>query len=78
MRTERARILDDVLRELPPRDRQLVRLTFVEGLSGEEVARALGTTVGAVYTRKNRIRKRLRTLLSPHAGALLPPGRSLG
>ena len=78
MRSERARILDVALRELSARDRHLVRLTFVEGLSGEEVARALGTTVGAVYTRKNRIRKRLRTLLDPHAGVLLSPGRRVG
>jgi RNA polymerase sigma-70 factor (ECF subfamily) len=34
--------------------------TAVEGLSGEEVAQALGMTVGAVYVAKCRVQSRLR------------------
>lgn len=70
MRAERARILGGAVGRLAPHDRTLVRLIYVEGRSGEDVARELGTTVGAVYTRKNRIRKRLRKLLSGDADTL--------
>ncbi len=72
MRGERSRLLGAAVGRLAPHDRALVRLIFVEGLSGEDVARELGTTVGAVYTRKNRIRKRLKKLLKTHAPTLCP------
>lgn len=65
MRAERRRFLGRVVAALSPADRDLLRLIYIEGEPGEAVARALGTTVGAVYTRKNRLRKRLVHLLRP-------------
>jgi RNA polymerase sigma-70 factor (ECF subfamily) len=70
LRAERARVLGAAVGRLAPHDQDLVRLIYVEGWSGEDVARELGTTVGAIYTRKNRIRKRLRRLLSAHSDTL--------
>ncbi len=63
MRSERARILGRAVARLSPADQVLLRLIYVEGEPGEVVARVLGTTVGAVYTRKNRLRKRLAKIL---------------
>jgi len=63
MRSERSRVLGRAVARLSPADQLLLRLIYIEGEPGEVVARALGTTVGAVYTRKNRLRKRLATML---------------
>jgi RNA polymerase sigma-70 factor (ECF subfamily) len=71
LRAERARILGRAIGRLAAHDRRLVRLIYIEGRSGEDVARELGTTVGAVYTRKNRIRKRLKKLLQASSQTLL-------
>jgi len=65
MRSERMRYLGRAVAKLSPPDQVLLRLIYIEGEPGEAVARALGTTVGAVYTRKNRLRKRLAKLLRP-------------
>jgi RNA polymerase sigma factor (sigma-70 family) len=71
LRAERARILSRAVGRLAAHDRRLVRLIYIEGRSGEDVARELGTTVGAVYTSKNRIRKRLKKLLQASSQTLL-------
>jgi len=47
---------------LPEADAQFVELYFVQELPFETIAEQLGTTVPALYTRKNRIRKRLLAL----------------
>ncbi len=41
-------------------DRQVLTLHFVEGLEGAELAAALGTSIGAAYTRLSRAKDRLR------------------
>ncbi|KST68007.1 RNA polymerase sigma factor [Mastigocoleus testarum] len=40
--------------------RKVLKLAFVEGLDGESLAAALGTTVGAAYTKKHRAIAQLR------------------
>ncbi len=59
LRAERRRLLGHAISRLTPRDQLFARLIYVDGESGEHVARLLGTTVGAVHTRKNRLRKHL-------------------
>lgn len=49
---------------LPDEDRRFVRLFYEDGLNFEAVAEAMETTVGAVYARKNRVRKKLLKLAS--------------
>jgi RNA polymerase sigma factor (sigma-70 family) len=65
MRAQRAQVLSDAVKTLPEHDQVLLRLLYIEGEPGEVVARILGTTVGAIYTRKSRLRKRLVKLLAP-------------
>ena len=40
--------------------REILKLAFVDGLDGESLAAALGTTVGAAYTKKSRAIAQLR------------------
>ena len=47
--------LADVVSALPPRDREFVRLCFVDGRSAQELAEALGVNLQGVYARKHRI-----------------------
>lgn len=56
---EEAQVLWRAVGELPPKLRAAVHLFYVEGLSCEETARALGVTVSTVTTRLARARKRL-------------------
>jgi len=58
---------------LPPAQRDAVLLHYVDGLSCDEVAAALGSTPGAVRVRLHRARTELRRRLAPHAP--LPPMR---
>jgi len=52
----------ELLERLPPPQRETILLLKVSGLSLEEVARATGTTVGAVKQRAHRAYKNLRRL----------------
>ena len=49
-----------IVRALPPRDQEFVRLCFFEGASPQEVADALGLGLKSVYTKKHRIMRQLR------------------
>lgn len=53
------RDLDNLYRCLPQSDQLFVKLYYREGLSFEVIAQRMNTTVGAIYSRKNRVRKRL-------------------
>lgn len=62
---ERAELLERLraaLAELPEADAQFVELFFVQERSFDEIAEEMGTTTAALYTRKNRIRKRMLAL----------------
>jgi RNA polymerase sigma-70 factor, ECF subfamily len=56
--------IDQMLRELPASQREVVLLLKVEGLSLDEVARATGATVSSVKQRASRAYARLRTILT--------------
>ena len=60
---EEAQVLWRAVGELPPKLRATVHLFYVEGLSCEETARALGITVSTVTTRLARARKQLERSL---------------
>ncbi|MFO0603686.1 MAG: sigma-70 family RNA polymerase sigma factor [Polyangiales bacterium] len=62
--------LADVVGGLPPRDREFVRLYFVDGRSPQEVADALGMNVKSVYTKKHRLTRHLRDALRARLDAL--------
>ena len=60
---EEAQMLWRAVGELPPKLRATVHLFYVEGLSCEETARALGVTVSTVTTRLARAREQLERSL---------------
>jgi RNA polymerase sigma-70 factor (ECF subfamily) len=53
-------LLDAVALEFEPKTVLAFRRLTLDGASGEEVARELGSTVGAVYVAKARVLKRIR------------------
>jgi RNA polymerase sigma-70 factor (ECF subfamily) len=68
---ERVRELRAVLSELAPQDRELLRLTYVEGLSADAIAVRVGLTPVNVRVRRHRLQKdlarRLRVTAPPSA-----------
>jgi RNA polymerase sigma factor (sigma-70 family) len=57
-------IVQDAVELLPPGQRDVVLMHYIEDLSCEEIARLLGTTPGAVRVRLHRARSQLRRELA--------------
>jgi RNA polymerase sigma-70 factor (ECF subfamily) len=53
------------IQSLPPADRRFLELYYDDELSPEELAAKLGITVNTVYSRKNKLREKLKRLLGP-------------
>jgi RNA polymerase sigma-70 factor, ECF subfamily len=60
VREETCRGMLSALEALPPRDREVLVLRYLEGLSTGEIAAILGVSAGAVMTRHTRALSRLR------------------
>jgi RNA polymerase sigma-70 factor (ECF subfamily) len=58
--SERRIVLADALRDLEPRERELVALKFFAGLSNVEIARVLGISESNAGTRIHRVIDKLR------------------
>ena len=54
--------LRDLLEELPAKDKLLIELSYIRELPPEEVAQLLHISVGAFYTRKNRVIGKLKKM----------------
>jgi RNA polymerase sigma-70 factor (ECF subfamily) len=54
--------LRELLEELPAKDKLLIELSYMRELPPEEVAQILHISVGAFYTRKNRIIEKLKKM----------------
>ncbi|MEO1270742.1 MAG: sigma-70 family RNA polymerase sigma factor [Myxococcota bacterium] len=61
-RAQQLHALRALYQELPSEDRRFVELFCHQELSFEQIAVAMDTTIGAVYARKNRVRKKLIAL----------------
>jgi len=61
---EAGQVLAWALDRLPPKDRMVVEMVHLEGISGSEAAELLGWSVAKVKVRAFRGRRRLRALLS--------------
>jgi RNA polymerase sigma factor (sigma-70 family) len=70
---ELLRTVQDAVALLPPGQRDVVLMHYVDDLSCEEIARLLDTTAGAVRVRLHRARAQLRRELIPLAPARLVP-----
>ena len=57
------------VQQLPPKQRAVVVLRYLDDLSVEETARALGTTTGTVKTHASRGLARLRTVLDDNTSS---------
>jgi RNA polymerase sigma-70 factor, ECF subfamily len=64
MSGEFARKMDKLLEMLPEKQREILRLRVVVGLSAEETAEAVGSTPGAVRVAQHRALGRLRGVLA--------------
>ncbi len=67
-RRQREARLRDALRALPPADRTLLALVYVEDLSHADIARIEGCSSGAVKQRAHRAKQKLRRLLETDHG----------
>lgn len=63
-REQHERLLDHIRDALSPESFLVFEMLYVQALSAPEVAELLGCEVGAVYTRRSRIRAKLRSVLS--------------
>lgn len=69
LRSELRTRVRDALSELPPNDREVLRLRHLEGRPVREVAELLGLTDGAVKVRHLRALRRFRDLLRREEGS---------
>lgn len=56
--------VQNALKELPPRQREVIHLSYFEGLTREEIAQKLGQPIGTVHTRARLGLGKLRVLLA--------------
>lgn len=62
---ERWGVLNETLSSFSGKDRQFVRLYYVDGVSPEEIAEEMGISIKTVYSKKHKIRRRLEKVLAP-------------
>ena len=63
IKTERERVLLSKLKELPKQDRELIWLTYFEGLDAKEAARITKKTESGVNKALSRARRKLRIMM---------------
>jgi RNA polymerase sigma-70 factor (ECF subfamily) len=63
VRREQGAVVADLIGELSARDRELIRLHFVEQMEPLEIADRMSVSVKTVYSKKNKIIARLKVLL---------------
>ncbi len=57
--------LSDILQSLPPKERTLIILRYIEDMRLEDIAQALGENLNTIKARLYRTLKKLKTNLSP-------------
>ena len=60
---DRNALLEKLLREIPPKAQELIRLRFFENLGYDEIARRFNTNEGAVRTAVSRIIAKMREMV---------------
>lgn len=65
---EKARLLEDILRDFSDKDREFVALYFGEGLDAEQIAARMQISVKTVYSKKHKIQCRIDRLVGDRLG----------
>ena len=65
MAEQRWSLVNRTLEAFSSKDRQFVRLFYVDGLTPEEIADEMSISIKTVYSKKHKIRCRLERLLTP-------------
>lgn len=60
---EREEIFERAISQLSPEEINFVNLCFIKEIEPEKIAQMLGITVSSVYSRKNRIREKIRRIV---------------
>lgn len=70
-RRQKWEALAAAIRELPEGDQQFLELYYDQELEPEEIARRMGISVNTVYSRKNKVREKLRRIVEElHGGKI--------
>lgn len=72
MRAQLAKQIATLLEVLPPRQREILRLRIVVGLSAKETAEALGCSPDMVRVTQHRTLRRLRSMLTANNDHIIP------
>ena len=67
LQKERWGVVNTVLQSFSSKDREFVRLYYVDGMSPEDIAEHMAISVKTVYSKKHKIRCRLQKALEPVA-----------
>ena len=65
LQKERWAVVNEVLRTFSSKDREFVRLYYMQGMEPEEIAERMDISVKTVYSKKHKIRCRLQKALAP-------------
>lgn len=63
---ERWRLLNEAILTFSRKDRDFLKLYYVDGLTPEEIAEHMGISVKTVYSKKHKIRCRLERVVNEH------------
>lgn len=61
--TDTARALKEAIEELPSSDRLFMELFYEKELAPEEIAGVMNVSVNTIYSKKNRVREKLKNIL---------------
>ncbi len=62
-REDRAKVLKQAMAQLGPSDRLFVQYYFEHEMEPEDIARLMGISINTVYSRKNKVREKLKRIL---------------
>lgn len=65
LQKERWAVVNEVLRTFSSKDREFVRLYYMQGMEPEAIAERMDISVKTVYSKKHKIRCRLQKALAP-------------
>ena len=65
LQKERWAVVNEVLRTFSSKDREFVRLYYMQGMEPEDIAERMDISVKTVYSKKHKIRCRLQKALAP-------------